>query len=98
MIAYCRIGERSSHTWFVLTYLLGYDKVQELRRLLDRVGQPGARPHRALGVFWNGRTGSRASSSTPVTFATEGVLEDADVAMPGGGPECGGSVVVYLKG
>jgi len=28
----------------------------------------------------------------------EGVLEDADIAMPGGGPECGGSVVVYLKG
>ena len=27
-IAYCRIGERSSHTWFVLTYLLGYDKVR----------------------------------------------------------------------
>ena len=27
-----------------------------------------------------------------------GVLEGADVAMPGGGPECGGSVVVYLKG
>jgi thiosulfate/3-mercaptopyruvate sulfurtransferase len=26
-IAYCRIGERSSHTWFVLKYLLGYDKV-----------------------------------------------------------------------
>jgi thiosulfate/3-mercaptopyruvate sulfurtransferase len=25
-IAYCRIGERSSHTWFVLTQLLGYDK------------------------------------------------------------------------
>jgi nitrogen fixation protein NifU and related proteins len=28
----------------------------------------------------------------------EGVLEGADVAMPGGGPECGGSVVIYLKG
>ena len=28
----------------------------------------------------------------------QGVLEDADVAMAGGGPECGGSVVVYLKG
>jgi nitrogen fixation protein NifU and related proteins len=28
----------------------------------------------------------------------EGALEGADVAMPGGGPECGGSVVVYLKG
>ena len=27
-IAYCRIGERSSHTWFVLTYLLGYPNVR----------------------------------------------------------------------
>ena len=27
-IAYCRIGERSSHTWFVLTYLLGFDAVK----------------------------------------------------------------------
>ena len=27
-VAYCRIGERSSHTWFVLTYLLGFDKVR----------------------------------------------------------------------
>jgi len=28
IIAYCRIGERSSHTWFVLTYLLGYSHVR----------------------------------------------------------------------
>ena len=28
IVAYCRIGERSSHTWFVLTYLLGYPKVR----------------------------------------------------------------------
>ena len=28
IITYCRIGERSSHTWFVLTYLLGYEKVR----------------------------------------------------------------------
>jgi thiosulfate/3-mercaptopyruvate sulfurtransferase len=28
VIAYCRIGERSSHSWFVLKYLLGYDKVK----------------------------------------------------------------------
>lgn len=28
VIAYCRIGERSSHTWFVLTYLLGYENVR----------------------------------------------------------------------
>ena len=28
VIAYCRIGERSSLTWFVLKYLLGYDQVK----------------------------------------------------------------------
>jgi thiosulfate/3-mercaptopyruvate sulfurtransferase len=28
VITYCRIGERSSHTWFVLTYLLGYPQVR----------------------------------------------------------------------
>lgn len=28
IITYCRIGERSSHTWFVLTYLLGYPSVR----------------------------------------------------------------------
>lgn len=27
-VAYCRIGERSSHTWFVLTYLLGFNGVK----------------------------------------------------------------------
>ena len=27
-IAYCRIGERSSHTWFVLSYLLGLKNVR----------------------------------------------------------------------
>jgi thiosulfate/3-mercaptopyruvate sulfurtransferase len=28
VIAYCRIGERSSHTWFVLKHLLGYQNVK----------------------------------------------------------------------
>ena len=28
VIAYCRIGERSSHTWFVLTHLLGFERVR----------------------------------------------------------------------
>jgi thiosulfate/3-mercaptopyruvate sulfurtransferase len=28
IVTYCRIGERSSHTWFVLTYLLGYPRVR----------------------------------------------------------------------
>ena len=40
VIAYCRIGERSSHSWFVLKHLLGLPERQELRRLLDRVRQP----------------------------------------------------------
>ena len=28
VITYCRIGERSSHSWFVLSFLLGYDDVR----------------------------------------------------------------------
>lgn len=28
IVTYCRIGERSSHTWFVLKYLLGYNQVR----------------------------------------------------------------------
>jgi thiosulfate/3-mercaptopyruvate sulfurtransferase len=28
VIAYCRIGERSAHTWFVLTRLLGFSDVR----------------------------------------------------------------------
>ncbi|WP_193106560.1 sulfurtransferase [Brachybacterium sp. FME24] len=28
VIAYCRIGERSAHTWFALTYLLGFENVR----------------------------------------------------------------------
>jgi thiosulfate/3-mercaptopyruvate sulfurtransferase len=28
VVVYCRIGERSSHTWFVLTHLLGFDRVR----------------------------------------------------------------------
>jgi thiosulfate/3-mercaptopyruvate sulfurtransferase len=28
VVAYCRIGERSSHTWFALSYLLGYNNVR----------------------------------------------------------------------
>ncbi|MBR7518698.1 sulfurtransferase, partial [Mycobacterium tuberculosis] len=28
VVAYCRIGERSSHTWFVLKHLLGFENVR----------------------------------------------------------------------
>jgi thiosulfate/3-mercaptopyruvate sulfurtransferase len=47
VIAYCRIGERSSHTWFVLTYLLGYKNVRNYdgswTEWGNRVGAPIAR-------------------------------------------------------
>ena len=46
-IAYCRIGERSSHTWVVLRELLGHERRQELRRQLDRVRLADRRADRA---------------------------------------------------
>jgi len=53
IVAYCRIGERSSHSWFVLTYLLGYDRVRNYDGSWTEWGNsvrapiekgPGARP------------------------------------------------------
>jgi len=48
VIAYCRIGERSSHTWFVLKYLLGYDNVTNYdgswTEYGNLVGQPIEKP------------------------------------------------------
>ncbi len=49
IIAYCRIGERSSHTWFVLTHLLGYDHVRNYdgswTEWGNRVGAPIEKSH-----------------------------------------------------
>ena len=48
VVAYCRIGERSSHTWFVLTYLLGYPRVRNYdgswTEWGNAVGMPIERP------------------------------------------------------
>jgi thiosulfate/3-mercaptopyruvate sulfurtransferase len=55
IIAYCRIGERSSHTWFVLTHLLGLDRVRNydgswtewgnlVRAPIERPGLPVSPP------------------------------------------------------
>ncbi|QSR85079.1 sulfurtransferase [Methylacidimicrobium sp. B4] len=47
-IVYCRIGERSSHTWFVLSYLLGHRKVRNYdgswTEWGNKVGAPIQRP------------------------------------------------------
>lgn len=55
IVAYCRIGERSSHTWFVLKYLLGFENVRNydgswtewgsaVRVPIVRGAEPGAVP------------------------------------------------------
>ena len=60
VIAYCRIGERSSHTWFVLTHLLGVPGVRNydgswcewgnaVRVPIERPGHP-VRPPGAVGA------------------------------------------------
>ena len=38
IVTYCRIGERSAHTWFVLTEILGYPKVRNYCRPSAKVG------------------------------------------------------------
>lgn len=48
VIVYCRIGERSSHTWFVLSHLLGFERVRNYDGSWTEwgnvVGVPIARP------------------------------------------------------
>ena len=70
VIAYCRIGERSSHSWFVLHELLGLRAGPQLRRLVDRVRQPHRRADREAGGGRSGvarrltRTGSGGRGET----------------------------------
>jgi thiosulfate/3-mercaptopyruvate sulfurtransferase len=56
VVAYCRIGERSSHTWFVLKYLLGFPRVRnydgswtEWGNLVRAPIAKGAQPGRLAG-------------------------------------------------
>ncbi|MCG2624052.1 sulfurtransferase [Arthrobacter sp. I2-34] len=60
VVAYCRIGERSSHTWFVLKYLLGFENVRNydgswtewgnaVRVPIVKGSEPGAAPQPRRG-------------------------------------------------
>src|ERR671932_2806590 len=63
------------------------------------MGQRGQGPHREVGK--HPALGRQRQIAVLVEHFNNsrhrGVIEDADVAMPGGSPECGGSVVIYLK-
>jgi hypothetical protein len=50
VVAYCRIGERSAHTWFVLHELLGYPRV---------------RNYDGSWTEWGSMVGSPSSGSVP---------------------------------
>ena len=54
VIVYCRIGERSAHSWFVLSQILGYDAVQydgSWTEYGNAVGVPVSNP---AGTVWGG--------------------------------------------
>ena len=70
VIAYCRIGERSSHTWFVLKHLLGYPNVKNHDGSWTR--QPGRRA---------GRKALKASRRGGSGFHTAGRSSRADLLV-----------------
>lgn len=56
IIAYCRIGERSSHTWFVLKFLLGYKDVRNYDGSWTEYGNAVGVPiENQAGTVWTGK-------------------------------------------
>jgi thiosulfate/3-mercaptopyruvate sulfurtransferase len=56
VICYCRIGERSSHTWFVLKFLLGYKNVRNYDGSWTEYGNAVGVPiENEAGTIWGGK-------------------------------------------
>ena len=69
VIAYCRIGERSSHTWFVLKYLLGYEDVRNYDGSWTEWGNLVRAPvERGPGAGADGRRRHSAARGLPLSL------------------------------
>lgn len=55
IIAYCRIGERSAHTWFALTQILGYDAKQYDGSWTEYGNSVGVPIVNLAGTVWTGK-------------------------------------------
>jgi thiosulfate/3-mercaptopyruvate sulfurtransferase len=55
VIAYCRIGERSSHTWFILKFLLGYDARNYDGSWTEYGNAVGVPIENKAGTVWTGK-------------------------------------------
>src|SRR5690606_36119057 len=69
----------------------------ELRRLVDRVGEPRPCPDRAIGGAVDRQTRIALLVDHFRNPRHKHAMDDADVRMPGGNPGCGDVVTVYLK-
>jgi thiosulfate/3-mercaptopyruvate sulfurtransferase len=71
VVAYCRIGERSSHTWFVLKYLLGFKNVKNYDGSWTEWGNAVAMPvERGEGATAAAPTETAAAATQPVPEAS----------------------------
>lgn len=55
IIVYCRIGERSAHTWFVLSQILGYEVRQYDGSWTEYGNAVGVPIHNPTGTVWTGK-------------------------------------------
>jgi len=55
VIVYCRIGERSAHTWFVLSQILGYDVLQYDGSWTEYGNAVGVPINNPTGTVWTGK-------------------------------------------